>query len=266
MDPSSLAALSAYEPLAPVYDALTADYDHAGWLGALDHLARDQLLPGRRALDVACGTGKSTLPLVERGYDVTACDLSPSMLAQARAKAGLERGRVFEADMRHLPEGGPFDLVTCLDDALNHLLDPKELTAAMRSAATLLAPGGLYVFDTNTLRTFRTAFASSGSWAQGTRTFTWNGHGRPDAGPGTVARAEITVVDDGPIASVLHLERHYPVETVVEAIRRAGLELAVVLGQTTGAVLHRTADELAHTKCVFVVRKPHGEGASMIKP
>ena len=39
-------------------------------------------------LDVACGTGKSFLPLLERGYDVTACDISEAMLRVARTKVG----------------------------------------------------------------------------------------------------------------------------------------------------------------------------------
>ena len=44
--------------------------------------------PGERVLDVACGTGKSFMPFLARGWDVTACDLSPAMLARAATVAG----------------------------------------------------------------------------------------------------------------------------------------------------------------------------------
>ncbi|MGH8573589.1 MAG: class I SAM-dependent methyltransferase, partial [Gammaproteobacteria bacterium] len=81
-----VAALSTYEALATSYDALTADYRHDRWLPALERLAVEHGLSGRRVLDVACGTGKSFVPLVERGYEVSACDVSPSMLALARGR------------------------------------------------------------------------------------------------------------------------------------------------------------------------------------
>src|SRR5688500_19119565 len=113
-------ARRAYDAIAPGYDLLTAGYAHELWLAALEALAMDHGLRGRRVLDVACGTGKSFLPLLDRGYAVTACDVSAAMAARAQAKAG-DRARVLVADMRALPLLGAFDLVTCLDDAPNHL-------------------------------------------------------------------------------------------------------------------------------------------------
>jgi ubiquinone/menaquinone biosynthesis C-methylase UbiE len=57
-----------------------------GW--AILPIARSHGLSGRRLLDVGCGKGKSFLPMLARGWKVTACDISPSMLEIARAKAG----------------------------------------------------------------------------------------------------------------------------------------------------------------------------------
>src|SRR4051812_5469915 len=116
-------ALSAYDALAPHYDAFTAGYDYERWLDALEELAREHGLRGRRLLDVACGTGKSFLPMLERCYDVVACDLSPGMVARAREKASGDV-ELFVADMRELPRVGSFDLITCLDDAVNYLTSP----------------------------------------------------------------------------------------------------------------------------------------------
>jgi SAM-dependent methyltransferase len=42
---------------------------------------------GQPALDVACGTGRLLLPLLQAGLEVDGCDLSPDMLACCRAKA-----------------------------------------------------------------------------------------------------------------------------------------------------------------------------------
>src|ERR1700733_7934630 len=148
-------ALSAYEAIAPYYDALTYEYDYKRWLDALERLALDHGLSGRRLLDVGCGTGKSFEPLVNRGYRVTACDLSPAMVARARAKAP-DGAHVLVADMRRLPTTlGAFDLVICLDDTINYLLSVRELIDCFRSVRALLDPGGVVVFDVNTLMVYR---------------------------------------------------------------------------------------------------------------
>src|SRR4051794_30415002 len=149
-------ALEAYERLAPVYDLLTAGYDHPTWLDSLEALALENGLRGRRVLDLACGTGKSFLPMLARGYSVSACDVSPAMVELAREKvtAAGAQAQLFVADMRALPPTAPADLITCLDDAVNYLLSADELAAALRGMARALALGGVAVFDVNTVATY----------------------------------------------------------------------------------------------------------------
>src|SRR5256885_6693798 len=117
-------AVAAYELLAPFYDLYTHDYGHDGWLANIEAIAIDHGLAGHRLLDVGCGTGKSFLPMLARGYEVTACDISPGMVERASEAGDAE---VFVADARELPEVGPFDLAIALDDALNYLLSDEEL-------------------------------------------------------------------------------------------------------------------------------------------
>ena len=99
-------ALEAYEGLAPFYDQFTADYSYDNLLAELECLALDHGLAGRRLLDVGCGTGKSFLPMLARGYEVTGCDLSPAMVEQAREKLPPGLVELFVADMRALPVAG----------------------------------------------------------------------------------------------------------------------------------------------------------------
>jgi len=83
----------AYDVLAPAYDLLTAGYAYRPWLAAIERLACDHGLAGRRALDVACGTGKSLEALLDLGYDAMGCDASAGMAAVARRKlAGRAEG------------------------------------------------------------------------------------------------------------------------------------------------------------------------------
>src|SRR3954465_8072732 len=114
-----------YDALAPAYDLLTAGYDYDRWIGEILRWAREPGLRGRRALDVACGTGKSFVPLLEAGFEVLGCDESRGMLAIGATKVPDPRA-VVRHDMRSLRVLGSFDLITCIDDSLNHLLEAHE--------------------------------------------------------------------------------------------------------------------------------------------
>src|SRR5687767_11460934 len=107
------AAARAYAAFAPYYDRFTDHPLYEAWIVGIERLAREHGLTGSRFLDLACGTGKSLAPHLELGYEVTGCDASPEMLAEARRKYG-DRAHLVEADVRALPELGAFDFITCL--------------------------------------------------------------------------------------------------------------------------------------------------------
>jgi SAM-dependent methyltransferase len=250
-------ALGTYETFAPFYDAFTSGYPYDEWLGDLEGWAREAGLRGRRLLDVACGTGNSFLPMLARGYEVVGCDLSPAMLARARAKAG-GRAQVAVADMRSLPWRGRFDLVTCIDDSLNYLLTTGDLVAALRGIGHALTPGGLAVFDTNSLGAYRTGFASELSLDADGNRFRWRGEVSPDHPPGelAVATIELLVAGAEPVAIGRHVQRHHPVATVRAACAAAGLELLGVRGADPDGGLDPRPDELRHQKIAFLARRP----------
>jgi len=255
MDTSVSPNERTYDHLASVYDTLTADYDHATWLRRLHGLAADHGSGGRRLLDVGCGTGSSFLPLLGDGYEVSGCDLSTAMVDAAATRAD-GRARVFKADMRALPDAGPFDVITCLDDAVNHVLDRSDLVATFASMARVLAPDGVLLFDANTLHMYRTDYASEEHFELAGHRFTWRGRSDADAPANALVPLEIDIArPDGERFSVVQLSRHYPVEVVQDCLRAAGLRTVAVLGQTAGAVLHRDHRELDHRKTVFVARR-----------
>jgi SAM-dependent methyltransferase len=249
-------ALGTYEAFAPFYDAFTAEYPYDEWVGDLEGWARECGLRGRRLLDVACGTGNSFLPMLARGYDVVGCDLSPAMLARARVKA-RGRARLVVADMRALPWRGRFDLVTCVDDSMNYLLSTADLVAALRSIAQALAPGGLAVFDTNSLAAYRTGFSSEDSLEADGNRFRWRGEGdgRLPAGGLAAATIELLVPGAAPVELGRHVQRHHPVSTVRGACEEAGLELLGVRGANPEGGLDPEPDEEHHLKIAFVTAR-----------
>ena len=256
-------ALEAYESLAAHYDLFTAGYDHRRWIEALDRLARDHGLSGRRVLDLGCGTGRALEPLLERGYEVVGCDLSPSMIAVAGERhPGVE---LHVADMRRLPDLGPFDLVLCLDDAVNYLLDEQELRAALQSIRSVLTETGLLIFDVNTGLAYESAFGRDRVVSDEDRVLAWRGDGLD--GQQRLARATIEIFSALPEAGTwtreesVHVQRYWRDAELAELVTAAGMQVAGRFGQRTGAVLDRAPDPTIHTKVVFVVAKG---GAPMI--
>jgi SAM-dependent methyltransferase len=249
-------ARAAYDAFAPHYDAFTAHHDYETWTTTLERMARTHGLRGRRLLDVACGTGKSFLPFLDRGYDVTACDISPAMAERAAAKA-RDRARVEVHDMRALPRLGAFDLVCCLDDAVNYVLSAQELEATFTGVARNLAPGGVVVFDANSLAAYRMFFATMTVVADDGRVLVWDGHAPADFAPGALAQATVEAItrrEDGTWWRERsgHLPRHHPRETVERALRRAGLSAVAVYGMHLDGSTTDAFDELDNSKAVYV--------------
>jgi SAM-dependent methyltransferase len=255
VQPGSQWAEQAYEAIAPVYDDFTAHHNYELWLGELLPELRRHGLSGNRLLDVGCGTGKSFLPMLGRGWEVTACDISPSMLELARGKAG-EAVRLTVADMRELPVFGEFDLVWALDDAVNYLLSTEELAAALRGMRANLAPGGLLMFDVNTLQTYRTFFAETETVERDGLRLVWHGQGSSDVPPGWISEARFEVepgsATKGKVETHVHKQRHFPEAEVLATIEVAGLRCLDVFGHGHDAVLKQPVEELVHAKAVYI--------------
>jgi SAM-dependent methyltransferase len=258
MQPLLSPAAEAYEGLAPYYDELTRDHDYDGWTRHLEQAALGFGVRGRKLLDAACGTGKSFLPFLKRGYEVTACDISAEMVALARSKApGVE---VLVADIRSLEPLGSFDLITCLDDSVNYLVEDGDLDAAFASLAQNLAAGGVLVFDVNTLSTYRTTFARDMT-LDGPEVFlAWRGGCSESAEPGCLAELVVEAfseVDAGLYERVAtrHTQRHHPRPAVERALAGAGLAAVGVFGQLPDGSLDTFADEDVHHKLVYLAQR-----------
>lgn len=113
-------------------------------------------------LDVACGPGEFALAMAQRGLRVTGVDQSPEMLAMARRSA-QEKGvsiTFLEQDMRRLELPAPVDAATCLYDSLNYLTTDADFRQALTAIAAALRPGGLFLFDMNTIQGLATRWGN----------------------------------------------------------------------------------------------------------
>lgn len=258
MEPTSAQIYSdtrgAYDLLASHYDELTSHHRYDEWFDQLMPALEKAGLSGDQLLDLGCGTGKSSLPLVNRGWKATAVDLSPGMLQELKRKAGDKVNTVC-ADIADLPKLGEFDLVLCLGEAMNYCAANGGFSGALQGVRRNLAPGGLALFDLNTLRSYDTFFAQREVKPANSHTTTWTGQVTEPAEAGGLASATMEVTaPDGSSAISTHRQRHVTEEGAVSALAEAGVEAVAVYGHDYSGLLEQPLDQQRHTKGIFIAR------------
>lgn len=145
--------MSSYQQLAGAYDELTWDVGYEKRADFLEKLFRRSRIPVHTVLDLACGTGSMTWLLAGRGYELIAVDGSQEMLAAAREKnAPAEVPPLFlHQSMPRLDLYGTVDAAICCLDSLNYLTRPADVQRTFQRLHLFIAPGGLLVFDINTV-------------------------------------------------------------------------------------------------------------------
>jgi len=130
---------SSYDELAAVYARANEDGLFNAWYERPEVLRLAGDVRGKRVLDAGCGHGPISLELSQRGAQVSAFDLSPSMIALARKRLGGQ-ANLRVADLSEpLPYANDdFDLIVC-SLALHYVEDWAPTLAEMRR---VLRPGG----------------------------------------------------------------------------------------------------------------------------
>lgn len=145
---------TGYETFSFYYDTLTANVNYAARAAYFDLMIQTYLhSTGKVLLDLACGTGSLSEKMCRYGYDVIGVDYSCGMLNQAMEKK-LEQNlpiQYVQQDMRQLELYGTIDVTLCALDSLNHLPTFSDVQEVFRRVAKATEPGGLFLFDMNTL-------------------------------------------------------------------------------------------------------------------
>jgi SAM-dependent methyltransferase len=104
---------------------------------------------GGPILELACGTGRLTIPLASEGHEVVGLDASRAMLRATQAKAQAEDLEItfVQGDMRAFDLGRRFPLVILCCNSLAHLTSNEDVQAGLACVLKHLSPGGLFVFD-----------------------------------------------------------------------------------------------------------------------
>lgn len=263
-----------YSDFAYVYDEFMDTVPYAKWCERIAELIREHgvsrpvrgagaeslkaqstevrsLLDTERDLvvDLGCGTGTLTQLLYDKGYDMIGVDVSEEMLNIAmnkREKTGAEILYLLQ-DMRELELYSTVGTVVSICDSINYILEEEELLDVFQLVENYLYPGGVFVFDFNTVYKYEQVIGNTTiAENRDDCSFIWENYYYPDE---EINEYDLTVFvrkeeDLFRRFTENHLQRGYTVEKMVSLAEAAGLQVVLVEDFETGGDVTDTTERV----------------------
>lgn len=245
--------MNSYSEFAYIYDALMhKDVNYGQWADYIENIFDMYGINPELVCDLACGTGNITIPLSQRGYDMTGVDISSDMLNIAREKSqGLDI-LFLNQSITDLDLYGTMGAFLCMIDGLNYVLPPKSLLKLFTRIKTcFLDDGGLFIFDISTEHKLRNVIGSNTFVHSGKDIFyTWQNR--------FVEKTKLSdmfltfFVRDGEKYSRFeerHIQRAHSVGELTSLLKKAGFETVDTYGELTFEAPKKDSERI-----VFVCR------------
>ncbi|MCI9456403.1 MAG: class I SAM-dependent methyltransferase [Oscillospiraceae bacterium] len=230
--------MAGYGGFSCFYDRLTENVGYPARAAYFDELIRRWAArPAELVLDLACGTGSLSLELARLGYDVIGVDGSPDMLAEAMEKKLRQQADVLFLcqDMDGLDLYGTVDAAVCALDSLNHITDAGTVQQVFDRVSLFLAPGGVFLFDVNSLYKHREILAGQTFvYDFGDLYCVWQN--ACEDGETVDISLDIFAQEEGEgyrRYTESFSERAYSHEQILEFIEKSGMKLLAVYGDDT---------------------------------
>ncbi len=259
--------MEAYTDFASVYDEFMDNTPYEEW-GAfivskieqygISKPQRDSkdLLESEKNLivDLGCGTGTLTQSLYEKGYDMIGIDNSEDMLRIAmekRDEAGAEILYLLQ-DMRELELYSTIGTVISVCDSVNYILEEDELQNVFELVNNYLYPGGLFIFDFNTVYKYGEVIGDATiAENRDECSFIWENYYHEEE---EINEYDLTIFveeEEGLFRRFqeTHYQRGYTVETMQCLVEAAGMQIVEILDADT----HEAVTE--HSERVYIIAK-----------
>ncbi len=220
---------NAYTGFASVYDELMDNVPYDEWAKCYHRILKEHGITDGLICDLACGSGNMTDRLRRMGYDMIGVEISEDMLGIARAKEGADQILYLQQDMCAFELYGTVRACTLVCDSLNYLLEEEEILAMLRLVNNYLDPGGIFIFDFNTVEKYAGVIGDT-TIAENREdcSFIWDNF--YDAGSG-INECELTVFVKRQGEELFerftetHFQRGYEPDEIKSLIERAGMKL-----------------------------------------
>ncbi len=263
--------MEAYQDFAEVYDELMDNTPYGVWAQRLDELIRkygvskperdaEGILDSERNLvvDMGCGTGTLTEIMYEKGYDMIGVDSSESMLNVAMGKKERSGAQILYLlqDMRDLELYSTVGTIFCVCDSLNYLLEEDELLDVFTVVNKYLFPGGVFIFDFNTVYKYREVIGNT-TIAENREdcSFIWENIYDSEE---EINEYDLTIFvreEDERFRKFTetHFQRGYVTEQMIRLVEQAGMNIVEVMDADTGEAVTGESER------VYVVAREHGK-------
>lgn len=263
--------MDVYHGFAEVYDELMDNVPYEQWCRRLHDLiekygvseperdAQDKLASERNlVLDLGCGTGILTEMMYRKGYDMIGVDLSEDMLNIAMEKRSVSQDRILylHQDMRRLELYSTVGTVYSVCDSLNYILDEEELTEVFRLVNNYLYPGGIFIFDFNTVYKYREVIGNS-TIAENREdcSFIWENYYDSER---EINEYDLTIFvkRKGELFkrfTETHFQRGYSAEQMKALVERAGMKILELRDADTGEAVTAVSER------VYIVAREQGK-------
>lgn len=125
------------------YDALnTFDTDVPFYLKMIEKF-------GESILELACGTGRLTIPIAEKGFEIIGIDISEAMINEANNKSNSAKLDIefIESDIRNFELNQKFSLILLPFNSICHLHDFESITSCFSCVKKHLKTNGRFIID-----------------------------------------------------------------------------------------------------------------------
>lgn len=260
--------MNAYTGFARVYETFMDNVPYDAWADYVTGLLKEHGLEHCLVAELGCGTGSMTRRLARAGYDMIGIDLSEEMLDIARYEHEEEPYDILylNQDMREFELYGTVAAVVSLCDSMNYITSEEELLQVFRLVNNYLDPGGLFLFDLNTVYKYEQLLGERViAENRDDCSLIWENYYDRETGINQYditiyAKAEFEESDETeeelpPLYERLeetHLQKAYDVATIKRLLSEAGMEFVAVYGEGT-----RTAPEQTAERIYILAREGH---------
>ncbi len=231
--------MNEYTSFANVYDTFMDNVPYKEWADTIVRILSEDGINEGLVLELGCGTGSMTEELASRGYDMIGVDYSEEMLEVA-IKKREESGHdilYLHQDMREFELYGTVKAVISICDSINYILEKDDLLEVFRLVNNYLDPGGLFLFDLNSVYKYESILADH-SFSENTAecSFIWDNYYDVSSG---INEYELTIFakqESGLYEKYeeVHYQKAYEIDEIKDLIAKAGMEFLEVFDAYSG--------------------------------